>query len=323
MSKMFYSAVVALVCMVASAAHAGAEVEIVRQGGAAVTLTDVEGFLQQIPEDRRLGFLSSPKRVQQMLIGILRDKQLAGQASAMKLDQNPDVQAEINYLHNQILAKRRISAFEAGLKIPSMEAAAKEEYLAHKADYAVPESVDVQHVLISTKKRSDAEAKTLAEKVHAEAVANPNAFDKLIEKYSEDPSKMSNLGLIRDAASDKFVKEFAGAAKNLATVGEISPPVKTVFGYHVLKLIAKQPARQQSYDAVKDELIAKLKKDYVAEQREAFLTKLDESTPSVNPDGIQALQQRYNLDSMPSIGEAVKAAQSGADKKSQPDADKK
>lgn len=309
--KKFLSAMLALAC-VANVVHAGDEVEIVRQGDTAVTLTDVEGFLQHIPEDRRVGFLLGAERVQQMLINILRDKQLANQATAMKLDHSPAVEAELAFVRNQILATRRLEAYEASLKIPSMEAAAKEEYSAHKADYVIPESVDVQHVLISEKGRSDAEAKALAEKVRAEAAANPEGFEPLVAKYSEDPSKASNNGLIREAASAKMAKGFAAAAKNLKVPGEISPVVKTQFGYHVLRLVRKVPSKSQDFAAVKDQLIGKLRENYIAEQRKAFLAKLDESAASVNPHGMEAFRQRYHLDATPNIGEAIKAAGAGA-----------
>ena len=311
MAKKIFVAILALAGFV-DCTHADDNVEIVKQGGASVTLADVEGFLQQMPADRRVGYLENPARVQQMLIGILRDKQLAQQAVAMKLDQDPQVQAEIAVLRDQVLSRKRISAYEASLQIPSMELAAKEQYLAHKADYAIPEITDVQHLLITEKGRSDSEARALAEKARAEAVANPAGFDQLVQKYSEDPSKTSNLGMIRDATSDKLVKEFAAAAKKLTTVGEISPVVKTQYGYHVLKLLRKAPARQQDFAAVKDQLMAKLRANYVDEQRKAFLAKLDETTPSVNPQGMEALQQHYKLGDQPSIGEAVKAAQSGS-----------
>lgn len=293
----------------ANIAYAGDDVEIVRQGNAAVTLTDVEGFLMRVPEDHRAGFLSDAARVQQMLISILRDKQLASQAVTMKLDQEPEVQAEIAFVRNQILASKRLNAYEATLKIPSMDAAAKEEYLAHKADYVVPEVVDVQHVLISEKDRTEAEAKSLAEKVREEAVANPDGFDQLVAKYSEDPTKGRNNGLVRDAAPGKVVKEFASAAKNLKTVGEISPVVKTEYGYHVLKLVHKAPSRTQDFAAVKDQLITKLKQNYIAEQRKAFLAKLDENAPSVNPSGMEALQQRYKLGGNVNINDAIKSSE--------------
>ena len=311
--KKIFGAILA-VAGLASGAHADDQVEILKQGDTVVTMADVEGFLQQMPKERRTGFLDNQARVQQMLIGILRDKQLANQALAMKLDQDPDVQAQIAFMRNQILSAKRISAYEESLKIPSMEAAAKEQYLAHKADYVIPEVVDVQHVLISEKGRNDAEAKALAEKVRTEAVANPDGFGQLVEKYSEDGSKVNNNGQIRDATSDKVVKEFSAAARKLKTVGEISPVIRTAYGYHVLKLIRLAPARPQDFDAVKDQLVAKLKENYVAEQRKAFLGKLDQSAPSVNPQGMEAMQQRYNLGVLPSIGEAIKAAESDSKK---------
>lgn len=313
MVKKLFGALLALaVATVTVGAYAADDVEILKQGDAVVTLADVEGFLGQMPQDRRYGFLDNPTRMQQMLISILRDKQLANQAVSMKLDQNPDVQARIAYARNQVLSRERISAYEASLKIPSMEAAAKEQYLAHKADYAIPETVDVQHILVSEKGRTDADAKALAEKIRAEAVANPDGFDKLVEKYSDDPSKVNNNGQIREATSDRLVKEFSTAAKKLTTVGEISPVVKTQYGYHILKLVRKAPARQQDFAAVKDQLVAQLKENYVAEQRKAFLAKLDESTPNVNQQGMEALQQRYKLGSTPSISEAIKAAEQGS-----------
>src|SRR5580765_8510516 len=221
----------------AGIAHAGDDVPIVTQGDATATLADVEGFLrQQVPEDKRQGFLSSPSRVNQMLIGILRDKELANQAVAMKLDQDPQVQAQLAYARSQILSAQRMRALEASLKMPSFEEVAKEQYLAHKSDYVSPKVVDVQHVLITLKGHTDDEAKALADKIHAEAVANPAGFDELVAKYSEDPSKAGNKGMIPGATSGGYVPEFAAAANKLKTVGEISPVVKTSYGYHVLKL---------------------------------------------------------------------------------------
>ena len=314
-AKMIFGAMLVLAGF-ARGAYAEDELPIVKQGGVAVTLADVQGFLQQqMPEDKWQGFLNNPERVNQMLIGILRDKQLANQAIAMKLDQDPKVLDQIAYSRNLILSSKRMGAFDASLKIPSMEQAAKEQYLAHKADYVVPEVVDVQHVLITQKGRTEDDAKALAEKVHSEAVANPAAFDELVMKYSEDPMKAEGKGRIPDATSGRFVPEFAAAAKKLTAVGEISPLVKTPYGYHVLKLTRKVPAKPQDFAAVKDQLIAKLKQDYIADQRRAFLIKLDESAATVNQEGIEALQKRYSIGTMEDIGEAIKAAQAAESKK--------
>jgi peptidyl-prolyl cis-trans isomerase C len=277
----------------AADAGAGAAIPIASQGGVTVTLDDITAFMQRVPEERRAGFLDSPTRINQMIINILRNKQLAKQAVELKIDQEPEVKAEIAYSADEILAVKRLNAFDKSLTIPPMDVMAKEEYQAHKKDYAVEQYVEVQHVLITTKNRSDAEAKALAEKVRAEAVANPTDFDALVDKYSEDDSKHVNTGHIRDAIGEGVAPEFGAAALSLKPASPISPVIKTKFGYHVLKYVANNPSRQIPFADVKDKIVAKLKANYLSEQRKAFLAKLDAGTPEVNPDVLALIQKRF------------------------------
>jgi parvulin-like peptidyl-prolyl isomerase len=271
----------------------GADVPIASQGGVTVTINDITAFMQRVPDERRPGFLDSPTRINQMIINILRNKQLAKQAVDLKIDQEPEVKAEIAYSAAEILAVKRLNAFDKGLVIPAMDAAAKEEYQAHKKDYFVDQYVEVEHVLITTKNRTDEEAKALAEKVHAEAVAKPADFDALVEKYSEDDSKRVNSGHIRDASSEGVAPEFAAAALKLQPASPISPVIKTKFGYHVLKYIANNPGRQLDFASVKDKIVAKLKANYLNEQRKAFLAKLDDGSAEVNPEIMAVIQKRF------------------------------
>jgi parvulin-like peptidyl-prolyl isomerase len=309
----------------AQGAHAAGDdstTVLLKQGDAAVTLADVDGFLQQqVPPDKREGFLSAPKRVNQMLIQILRDKQLAIEAVAMKIDQQPQTQHQIAFVRDEVLSQQRMAAWQASLKTPSFDEQAKEEYLAHKADFAIPENVGVKQVLITTKGRTDTDAKALAEKVRAEAMANPGAFDDLVQKYSEDPSKDLNGGQVPNATSSQYMPEFVAAAKDLTAVGAISPVTKTTYGYHVLKLISRVPAKQKDFAEVKGQIVAKLKQNYVDEQRRLFLAKLDDAPASADPAGMQAFSQRYHLGATEDIGEAIKARQAESGKA--PDNNKK
>ncbi|HEY8010277.1 MAG TPA: peptidylprolyl isomerase [Rudaea sp.] len=276
-----------------SAFAADADVQIVSQGGTTVTLADINAFMQRIPADRRVGFLDNAERVNQMVTNVLRDKQLAKLATEQRLDQDLAVQAQIAFATREILSKEYMLNLDKSFKIPPMEQAAREQYLAHKRDYVSSGSVEVQHVLISPNGRLDIEVKALVDKVHSEAVANPGGFDQLVEKYSDDPSKSKNKGHIEDGTSDKLVPAFVAAVKNLKTEGEISPVVQTQFGYHVIKLVKNHPGRQLAFSEVKAQIEAKLKQDYIAEQRRIFLSKLDEDTATVNPDLVELLHKRY------------------------------
>lgn len=105
-----------------------------------------------------------------------------------------------------------------------------------------PESVAAQHVLIAYRgaknapagvKRSKAAAKTLAEEVATKAKAGSD-FSALVQEYSEDPGTKDRLGSVGKFTPDKMVKPFSDAAFKLG-VDEVSAPVETEFGFHVIK----------------------------------------------------------------------------------------
>ena len=105
-----------------------------------------------------------------------------------------------------------------------------------------PESVAAQHVLITYRgaknapkevKRTKAAAKTLADEVAAKAKAGTD-FSALVKDYSEDPGTKDRLGSVGKFTPDKMVKPFSDAAFKLA-VDEVSAPVETEFGFHVIK----------------------------------------------------------------------------------------
>ncbi|HEY6723420.1 MAG TPA: peptidylprolyl isomerase [Polyangiaceae bacterium] len=105
-----------------------------------------------------------------------------------------------------------------------------------------PESVAAQHVLIAYRgaknapagvKRTKAAAKTLAEEVATKAKAGAD-FSALVQEYSEDPGTKDRLGSVGKFTPDKMVKPFSEAAFQLR-VDEVSAPVETEFGFHVIK----------------------------------------------------------------------------------------
>ena len=225
------------------------DTQMASQGGVAVSVGDLDGFMRHIPEDKRAAYFSSQTRINQMVIGLLRNKQLANQAIALKLDNDPVIKAQIAYATAEILATARLDAFDKALKLPSFTAAAKEQYQTHKNDYVVKEVIGVQHILISLTGRTDADAKALAEKVRQEAAANPAQFDTLVEKYSDDTSKTANMGHVRDATAKEVAAPFATASRNLKKPNEISPLVKTALvitssSSTALRLVARSSLRR-------------------------------------------------------------------------------
>jgi peptidyl-prolyl cis-trans isomerase C len=297
---------------------------VAEQNGAQVTLQDIDAFAAKIPEQNRAGFFDSPKRIESTIMSLLLKKQLATQARAEKLDQDAGIQREIQLATEDTLASAQLEHHKAALKLPDFDELAREYYLAHKDEFIALGDVQVKHVLVSTKDRGDDEAKSRIGEVEASARAHPDQFDALVEKYSDDPSKADNHGLIDDAASSKMAGPFAKAAAALKKPGDVSPVVKTVFGYHVLKLVSHKPDKQKTFDEIRAGLVEKLRKDWVDQRMAQYTGDLRGKPLQASPDLVASLRTRFLPVGMQTPEMAQKAASEAADKQAaEPEGDKK
>jgi len=128
---------------------------------------------------------------------------------------------------------------------------------------ARPVEVRVQHILIKTDSRSAADALKKAQEVHAKAKAGQD-FGQLVTQFSEDEGSKPKAGDV-DWVNDKagLVPEFKAAALKLKK-GEISEPVQTQFGYHILKATDERPYVSTEKDPKKKQEDETQYKDRVA-----------------------------------------------------------
>lgn len=132
-------------------------------------------------------------------------------------------------------------------------------YEARKAQFAEPEKVHARHILIRVAENApEAEVKK-AETTIGEIAAKIRGgedFAAAAKEYGQDPSAAQggDLGFF---TREQMVKPFADAAFALAA-GEVSEPVRTQFGFHLIKVEEKQAAKQRTLEEVKDELRAAL-----------------------------------------------------------------
>ena len=266
---------------------------IAEQGGAQVSLKDIDAFAARMPEADRAGFFDSPKRIQGVITNILLERQLAAEARAAKLDQDPDVQRQIVLATDDTLARVDLAHFRDNLKEPSFNELAREYYLSHKDEFLAPGKVRVQQVLVSTKERNEEQAKTRIGEVEAAAQAHPDKFDALVKKYSDDPNANENDGMIDDVTSSKMVAPVVKAAKELTKPGQISPIIKSKLGYHVIKLIHLDPEIQKSFEDVRSALVTKIRNDWIDTQVNEHTGKMRGNPLNANPDLVASLRTRY------------------------------
>lgn len=148
-------------------------------------------------------------------------------------------------------------------------------YNDNKVEFSKPERVKARHILVRVSdKRSDADAQKLAAELRKQAT--PKNFSELATKNSDDPGSKAKGGDLGEFEAGRMVPEFEKAAFALES-GQISDPVKTNFGYHIIYVEKKTPAVTEPLDKVRTDIARKL----VARSKEgdvvAHLRKVAES----------------------------------------------
>lgn len=177
-------------------------------------------------------------------------------------------------------------------------AAVKKQYDANAKLYAKAELRDAAHILIAVKRDAPeaekAAAKKKAEDIAARVKKNPAQFAALAKTLSEDPGSAPQGGELGLFAHDgSMVKPFEDAVFAMK-VGEIAGPVQSDFGYHIIKLVAVQPAQVQSFEQVKGQIEQDLKRD---QARRKFAEAADQLQNLVyeQADSLQPVAKALNL----------------------------
>ena len=158
------------------------------------------------------------------------------------------------------------------------EADAQDYYNKNQAKYKVREQVRARHILLKTAKDATpaqiADVKAKADKLAAEAKKNntDEAFAALAKANSEGPTAPKG-GDLSFFARNRMVKEFDEKAFSMK-VGEVSDPVKTRFGWHIIRVVERKEARVRPFNEVKDSIQRTLENRANRTARQDLITKL-------------------------------------------------
>ncbi len=235
--------------------------------GGQLTQAEVEAFLASMNERQRTRF-KTPEGRKDMIERLALNKALAADATAQGIgqtarDQIAMRQAEENYLVNRLMKDLRESA--AG------EEAARAYYDEHIEDYK-KEQVQARHILL----KDEGAAKEARKRADAD-----EDFEALCKELSEDRASKIKGGDLGWFGRGRMTPEFEEAVFALQT-GEITGPIKTRFGYHVIK---KEGERTEiPFEEVVKRINRKLEREsittYMDEKKEVLAVTIDENVAS-------------------------------------------
>lgn len=242
---------------------------IMKAGAIEIRQSEFEAALGSLPPEYQ-AYAQGPGR-RQFAQDYLRLKILAGEALAAGLEKDPKVQAQLELLRQNTLANARIEKLRESIQVS--EADVKAEYDKTKGSL---ERVTARHILVafqgspaaSESALTEEAAKAKAEDLHKQIAAGAD-FAELAKAHSDDKGSGANGGSLGEFGRGQMVPEFENAVF-AAKSGELTPVVRTQFGYHVIRVDSKSAV---PFEQVREQIDGQIRQQKLQTMIEAAQTK--------------------------------------------------
>jgi peptidyl-prolyl cis-trans isomerase C len=245
----------------------------ITEGDLGLAAEDIGQQLQQVPPDQQRAFLLS------VLIDM---KVMAEAARETGIDKSDEYASRVNFLEDKALRRIFFAEKIAAAVTPDTVKAAYDKYV---ADFKPVEEVHARHILVATEE----EAKAVKADLDAGKPFEVEAMAK-----TTDPSGKQNGGDLGFFSAGQMVPEFEAAAFSLA-VGTISEPVKSQFGWHIIKVEEKRQSAPQPYEQMQQQL----GQTAIYDAYDAAVAQYKAKLPVDIPDAALAAQVKAQSDAAP------------------------
>lgn len=262
-----------------------------RQGDVVLTQAEIDAAFSRIPEHIRLAYIRDGERVNQLVSSLMTNKLLA--ADSGEFAEDPLMVLRMKLVGEKELAEAWLRNILEDAPAGDYETLAHEYYIAHPDEYESVASVDVTHVLIGVDERTMGEALELANSVRSQIVSGEITFDQAVNEFSDDPSKRSNGGRFPNTVRGQMVKAFEDQAFSMTEPGEISEPVQTPYGYHIIRLDAVNPSQTLPFEQVKAQIVEQVRNSYLSDYRLNYLKNLTQEPIQIEQGAVETMAKRY------------------------------
>ena len=208
-------------------------------GGTEITEVDLKRMIARYPEDRRAYFENEAGK-KQLLEQVISYELMSKFGEELGLDKKQDYQDTLKALAKELLTQVTINKVLSEVTVTDEEIS--NFYNENKKMFVDYATVTAKHILFDSEEK--------AKEIKDEIANTDLSFEEAARKYSSCPSKEEggNLGAFKRGM---MVPEFEDAAF-AAEIGEVTDPVKTQFGYHLILVEDKGESREKAFEEVKD-----------------------------------------------------------------------
>ena len=237
---------------------------VARVGSQDITESEVMEFIK--PFGQQAAMLYGTEQGRKMIIDdVISMRLFAIYAQEKEMDKTPEFIATLENAKRAMLAQAAMRDVIKDLVVSDDEA--KKFYDENQKLFLQPERVHARHILVS----DDVSLKKVQEELKS-----GKSFDVVAKMYSTDPGSAANGGDLGEFPKGVMVKEFEQAAFNLKNPGDVSEPVKSQFGWHIIKLEGHIAESVAPLEQVKQRIMQELKEQKTQEFLQAKSKELED-----------------------------------------------
>lgn len=209
--------------------------------GEEITGADLDAFLQSVPQEQRM-YASSPQFRDMFLDKLIVYRAYAKLGEELKLDETEEFKKVYENAKKEILAQMAINETLKDIKVTEEEI--MEFYGANAQQFAKGATVSAKHILVAEEEKCN--------EILGSIRSGEKTFEDAAKEFSTCPSGAEG-GDLGEFGKGQMVKEFEDAAFT-AEIGTVVGPVKTQFGYHLIKVEKKSEASVTPLEEVQEKI---------------------------------------------------------------------
>ena len=246
--------------------------QVLSLNGAEISERDIANYTREmLKEEVRASGLKRPNVVLQMTENLYVLNRAAAEAESLGLLQAEDIEWYGAYAaKRKALDAFRAASSEGNRSNAELETMAKEFYLANPDEFVKSEEVNVDHILVDPSELTWSEVIERVEVIRDRIAAGEN-FKLLAAEFSDDPSAEMNSGSLGFVARGRTDPAFEKAAFAMSVPGEISEPIVSSFGIHIIRFNGYKAPTKAAFDEVRVILRERMREQVSSADRRSAL----------------------------------------------------
>jgi peptidyl-prolyl cis-trans isomerase C len=224
-----------------AAAAVDATEVVATYNGKKLTSADVVQEIERLPGPSR-AYLSAPDRKRQFVENMILNDLLFTEAQKAGYDKDPDIEKQVADMRKRLVVQRLMREYQTPPTITDDDA---KKYYDENPNLFSSTQIKASHILVKDEET--------AKRLHAELVADPSKFADIAKQESIDKTSGAKGGDLGKFGQGRMVPEFERVAFSLKP-GQLSDPVKTQYGWHIILVTDRQEGERKPFDQVKEQI---------------------------------------------------------------------